>query len=160
MADVLMWLLVAVAFVVAVPALWLLDRGLWPERFQRKRASAARGLLLSFLLGLIPAALVIAAAMALGKRLGFAALLLVGVALLWGFLGCSGLAARLGATLWPEAAAWRQSRNGGLVLMGCALLPVVGWIMLLPGIAILGMGLQIRSRLSAAGPTEDAESQA
>jgi len=36
-STVLVWLLVAVAFVVALPALWLLSSGLWPETVAKHR---------------------------------------------------------------------------------------------------------------------------
>ena len=153
MADVLLWLLIAVAFVLAMPALWVLDRGLWPEAFERKRRVAECSLTASFFLGLIPAVLAGAFASVTGKRLGIAVVLVLGLVLLWGILGLSGLAAKLGARLWPEAPSWRQSRNGGLVLVCSALLPVVGWFFILPVIAVTGMGMQLRSRLSSKAVT-------
>lgn len=153
MADVLMWLLIAVAFVAALPALWMLDRALWPSRFERKRAAADRSLFVSFLIGLIPAAITLALSVAGGKKLGLAVVFLIGFAFLWGFLGSSGIVSRLGAQLWPVADPWRQSRNGGLVLTCSALLPVVGWFVILPLIAIVGMGIQVRSRFGRATPS-------
>ncbi|MCW0216738.1 MAG: hypothetical protein OJI67_00320, partial [Prosthecobacter sp.] len=41
--------------------------------------------------------------------------------------------------------AWKQTKQGGLVLVLCALLPVVGWAVLLPLMAILGWGIVLRS---------------
>ncbi len=63
----------------------------------------------------------------------------------WGLLSAAGLASVVGERLWPQAEPWRQMKQGGLTLVCCALLPVVGWAVLLPVLAILGWGLQVRA---------------
>jgi hypothetical protein len=144
-STVLMWLLIAVGFIVALPALWLLARGLWPESSARRREAASRGLFVCFLLGLVPTVGGIGALMILSKlpKMGAVAVLLGGILLAWGFLGSGGIATLIGERLWPKAEAWRQTMRGGIVLICCALLPVVGWAVLLPLMAIIGGGINI-----------------
>ncbi len=35
--------------------------------------------------------------------------------------------------------------RGGFVVIGCALLPVVGWVVLLPLLAVIGWGINVRA---------------
>lgn len=144
MADVLQWLAIALGFVVSLPALWLLARGLGPRWFERRAGVEGTGK--SVWIGLVPllvAALVLGL---LGKRLGpLPGLWLSGFVLLWGLAGAAGIAAQVGARLWPAADPWRQTRNGGLVLACASLLPVVGWFIVFPLLVIAGMGTQVRA---------------
>lgn len=149
-STVLTWLLIAVGFVVALPALWLLARALWPESVTRQKEAASRGLLKCFLLGLVPMLGGVALIIFISKlpKLGALSILVGGVLLAWGFMGAGGIAALIGERLWPNLSAsepWRQTKHGGMVIMCCALLPVVGWVVLLPMLAIIGWGVNIRS---------------
>jgi len=142
-----MWLLIAVGFVVALPALWLLALGVWPESASRYKMIARQGLLKCFLLGLIPLACSVVLITLLSKipKIGALAVLVGGVIIAWGFIGASGIASLIGERLWPQQEPWRQTKQGGLVLILCALLPVVGWAVLLPLLAVLGWGIVLRS---------------
>jgi hypothetical protein len=144
-STVLIWLLIAAGFVVALPALWLLARGLWPESTARRRQAASRGLFVCFLLGLIPAVGGSALLLAMAKlpKMGAVAVLLGGMLMAWGFVGAGGIASLVGERLYPNFEPWRQSLRGGLTLICCALLPVVGWFVLLPLMAIIGGGINI-----------------
>lgn len=146
-STVLIWLLVAAAFVVALPALWLLARGLWPDTVAKHHEAASRGLLTCFFLGLVPliGGTVLVAILSKIPMLGAIAVLVGGVLIAWGFIGAGGIAALIGERLWPQAEPWRQTKHGGLTLILCALLPVVGWAVLLPLIAVLGWGIVLRS---------------
>lgn len=148
-STVLMWLLVAAGFVIALPALWLLARALWPAMAERNRAVAAKGIFKSFLVGLAPSIGGIALMVTVAKipKMGVLAVLIGGVFIAWGLLGAGGIASLIGERLWPELGAsepWRQTLRGGIVLMCCALLPVVGWFVLLPLFAIVGWGVNVR----------------
>jgi len=145
-STVLIWLLIAVAIVVALPALWLLARGLWPEAVAKQQLVASRGLFKCFLFGLAPliAGTVLIAVLSKSPKMGALAVLVGGVMIAWGFIGAGGIAALIGERLWPQVEPWRQTKHGGLTLICCALLPVVGWAALLPLIAIIGWGIQIR----------------
>ena len=85
-------------------------------------------------------------------KMGALAALTGGLVLTWGLVGASGIATLVGERLWGEAAPWRQTLRGGLVLMGCALLPGVGWVVLLPLLGVLGCGLHLRARFVKALP--------
>ena len=148
-STVLIWLLVAVGFVVALPSLWVLTLGLWPGRAGRLREVAEAGLARSVLVGLGPAlgAVVLVSVLARLPKMGALAALCAGVLMLWGLAGLCGLAGLLGQRLWPGAEPWRQMKHGGLTLVGCALLPVVGWFVLLPLMAVAGAGMQVRAWL-------------
>lgn len=146
-STVLTWLLIAVAFVVALPALWLLARGLWPEKVEKQRQVAARGLFKSFLIGLVPliGGVVIITIISQIPKMGALSVLVGGALLAWGFMGAGGIAALVGERLWPQVEPWRQTKHGGLTLICCALLPIVGWAFLLPLLAILGWGINVRA---------------
>jgi hypothetical protein len=146
-STVLVWLLIAVGFVVALPALWMLTGGLWPEKARRLRRVAESGVLKSFFIGLGPltGAVVLVALLARLPKMGALAALSAGVLAAWGFMGMGGVAALVGERLWPGAEPWRQVKHGGLTLVCCALLPVVGWFVLLPVMAVTGAGLQVRA---------------
>ena len=146
-STVLVWLLVAVGFVVALPALWVLARGLWPEGVGRFRRVAELGLVKSFLVGLGPlgVGIVLIAVLSKVPKLGALAALVGGLLMMWGLIGAGGVASLVGERLWPNAEPWRQVKHGGLTLVCCALLPVVGWFVLLPVMAVIGWGIQVRA---------------
>lgn len=156
-STVLVWLLVAIAFVVALPALWMFAQGYWPQRVQRQAGLISSGLLKPLLLGLLP--LVVGALLMafLSKlpRAGALAVLLGGLLITWGLMGSAGLALHVGRRLWPQLEAWRQVKHGGLTLVCSALLPVVGWAVLLPLLAVLGWGVQLQCLWSRQASGED-----
>ena len=87
------------------------------------------------------------------KRLGpIPGLLVSGSAIAWGLTGLVGYASLIGERLWAGAEAWRQTRNGGLVLICCALLPMVGWFLLLPLFVLIGMGVSVRCLFNKKSP--------
>ena len=146
MSDVLMWVAIASGVIVGLPALWMLSRGLWPESFEKRCAAARRGLGLSFLLGLLPAVVFGFMIAGMAKRLGpIPGLIISGALIVWGLVGVVGIASLIGERLWPAGEPWKQTRNGGLVVICCALIPIVGWFLFLPLMAITGMGLNLLS---------------
>ena len=145
MSDVLMWVAIASGFIVGLPALWMLSRGLWPEGFEKRSAASRKGLGVSLVLGLMPTVVFAFLIAMLGKRLGpVPGILISGTAIVWGLNGLAGVASLVGERLWPTGEPWKQTRNGGLVVICCALLPVVGWFFLLPLMAVTGMGINMR----------------
>ena len=145
-STVSIYLSIALAFVIGLPALWMLQRGLWPESFEKKLAVSQTSLLKTLLIGIIPVVIISLIIAVMAQRLGpIPGLLLSATILAWGFAGAAGIASLIGARLWPTGEPWKQTRNGGLVLVCCALLPMVGWFLLLPLIAVLGMGVNVRS---------------
>lgn len=151
MSDVMIWVAIASGFIVGMPALWMLSRGLWPQSFERRLAISKTGVGTSLLMGLLPVVISSLIIAVLGKRLGpVPGILLAGTIIVWGFMGSAGFASVIGERLWTNAKTWRQTRNGGLVLICCALVPVIGWFLILPLIAIVGMGVNIRCLMGSA----------
>ncbi len=145
MSDVLMWVAIASGFIVGLPALWMLSRGLWPESFEKRCAAARHGMGMSFILGLLPAIVFGFLIAVMAKRLGpVPGLIISGALIVWGLMGVVGIASLIGERLWPAGEPWKQTRNGGLVVICCALIPVVGWFLFLPLIAVTGMGVNVR----------------
>jgi len=145
-ADYFLWALIALGFVVSLPAIWMVSRALWPAGYERRHRLAQGNVLKTALIGLIPMALAVVFLAATGKRFGVLAVLVAGLIVLWGLSGLSGLATVIGERLWPrEDEPWRHTRNGGLVLVCCALLPAVGWFILLPLLTLVGMGANVQS---------------
>jgi len=145
MSDVLMWVAIASGFIVGLPALWMLSRGLWPEAFEKRCAAARQGMGLSFVLGLLPAIFFSFLIALMAKRLGpVPGLIISGTLIVWGLVGVVGIASLIGERLWPAGEPWKQTRNGGLVVICCALIPIVGWFLFLPLMAVTGMGLNLR----------------
>ena len=145
MSDVLIWVAIASGFVVGAPALWMLGRGLWPEKFAKRCVAARKSIGMSLLLGLVPTLIVSLVLVVLGKRLGpIPGILLSGLIIVWGMMGATGIASLIGERLWPAGEPWRQTRNGGLVLICAALIPVIGWFLLLPLMAVVGLGVNVR----------------
>jgi hypothetical protein len=146
-STVLTWLLIAIGFVIALPALWLLTQALWPTKADQLRTVTERGLLKPALLGLLPLLIGILLVTVLSKlpKLGALAALTGGLLIAWGLIGASGIASLIGERLWPQHSPWQQVKFGGLTLVCCALLPVVGWFVLLPLIAVTGAGLHLRT---------------
>jgi hypothetical protein len=105
------------------------------------------GLIKSFLVGLGPlvVGIVLIAVIAKLPKMGALAALVGGGLLAWGLIGAGGVAALVGERLWPSSEPWRQVKHGGLTLVCCALLPVVGWFVLLPLMAVIGGGIQVRA---------------
>ena len=66
--------------------------------------------------------------------------------------GLSGMAQLVGLRLLPESADLRQTIWGALALGLACLLPFLGWFLLLPYAALLGLGAFILGLFSRAGP--------
>ena len=69
-STVSIYLAIALAFVIGLPALWVLQRGLWPESFEKKLAVSKTGVWKSLLIGLVPVIILSIIIAIMGKRLG------------------------------------------------------------------------------------------
>lgn len=153
LSTVFIWFLIVTATAVAIPSLWLVAEAVDPVRSRQRRDAAASGMVLSFVIGLVPAAIAFAVAAGLlrGVR-GPAGVLVVagvGVVLMWSLVGAGGIAAVVGERLWPagDGSVLRlPTARGGILLVGMCLLPVFGWFGLLPVLTVTGLGIQLRSR--------------
>ena len=146
-STLFMWVAIAAGFIIALPSLWLCGQALWPVAAERRAQVAATGNLKSLLIGVVPLLITIAMVSKVGK-LGLAGFIPLTIILLWGFVGADGLATFVGRKVWPslrESNPWKQTMRGGFVLVGSALLPMVGWVLVLPLIAVMGWGICVRS---------------
>ena len=152
MADILMWFLLIAGTYIVINAYWMTTQGLFPLFVDRCRERMRRGPGKAFLFGLagaMPSAIVgvalFRAPSPLAKFCGATLLLLL---VLVGLMGSAGLAAQVGMGLgaYPdERASWRRVWRGGLVLGLTFILPLIGWLVILPGTLIIGMGALMQS---------------
>lgn len=157
MADISSYVAIALAFVLALPAMWMAFRGLWPEAFAKRVEIAKAGLFKSFLLGLLTAGIITLVIFVFAKRLGpVPGFLVAGCAIAVGLAGLAGYATLIGERLWQGAEGWKQTRNGGMVLICATALPFIGWFLMLPLLAIVGLGVNVRSRFVRSANTQPA----
>jgi hypothetical protein len=148
--DIAGLIALAASFVFGATALWMLNRGLWPSKFEKRVAIAAKGAGTNLLIGIVPTTIITIIIVAAGKRLGIATIFVAAAMIAYGLAGVTGYAAIIGQRLWPESPAWQQTRNGGLVIMCSALFPIVGWFMLLPMLVVIGIGVNVRCWFTSA----------
>ena len=163
MADAMSIFFVILGMMLALPGLWLLCRGLWPEAVANATDRCRKRLWSSFLAGLPIRILMIAATTLLFSMLGpvgkIAGVGLVSLYMLQAHTGVSGLVTAIGrrlATPVDEQRPWRSTLRGGVVLELAYLLPVLGWFVILPVSIVIGSGaanLGLLSRLRIAVST-------
>jgi hypothetical protein len=153
--QVFFYFLIGIGVILSLPALWLLLRARWPQRVEKLQSVSTRSVLLSFIVGLLPLALMIgffAAAAQLGKKgdvgavISFA--LLGAVLLVWALAGLAGLVGLIGERLTSDKGnvePWKATLRGGIVMVCLLSMPFLGWFALLPVCIITGGGMMVRS---------------
>jgi hypothetical protein len=151
-ADILMWFLLIAGTYIVINAYWLTTQGLFPLFVDRCRERLRFAPFRAFLVGLggvVPGVILgvglFRAASPVAKFAGATLLLLL---VLIGLMGSAGLAAQVGIGLgaYPdERTSWRRVWRGGLVLGLTFILPLIGWLLILPGTMILGTGAMLQS---------------
>jgi hypothetical protein len=147
-ADILMWFLLVAGTYIVINAYWLTTQGLFPDFVYRCRERIRRAPLKSFFIGLagtvpgliLGVSMLVRAPNPALKFLGAAVLMLV---ILTGLMGSAGVAALVGTGLGgadDERTGWRRTWRGGLVLGLTFILPLIGWLLILPGTLIMGIG--------------------
>jgi hypothetical protein len=149
MADVLTWFLLILGALLVFVAHWLGAYGLFPtlvegcaERYGR-RPVAATFLGLGILLPLLVLTTVLSH---LGPPFNVIALLILTVPVMVALLGSAGLVLRVGSGLASPSDAvqpWRRVLRGGIVLALVFLLPVVGWLVIMPWALVSGFGVAV-----------------
>lgn len=153
------YLLIGIGILLGLPALWMFSRAMWPLLVERGRDVAARRLLVNFLTGLPVVVIVLALltnAGKVGQAGGIIVLVLIGLLLMWGFIGVAGLAAHVGARLWPALTgddAWRAMLRGSFVVASLLTIPFIGWFVLPLVLVTIGFGIQLRSFFSRGAAT-------
>lgn len=163
MADTMAITLVIVGLLVAFQGLWLLASALWPARVAGAADVCERRAWLCFLVGLPIAFLAIAVIAVVGKTLGgpgqFLAFMLTSLLVIYSQVGVAGLVTHIGRRLRSPVDAdrpWRATLRGGIVLALTFLLPIVGWFLILPVSAIIGVGATTLARRSRRGAAPQA----
>jgi hypothetical protein len=158
MADTMAVFFVIIGLMLSFVGLWLLTRGLWPDRVTVAADRLERGLVGPFLVGLPISLVAIVLAIAVGtlpgKFGGMTSGALVCLFLIYSHAGVSGLATCIGRRLpsaVDETSPWRPTLRGGVILVLAYLPPVLGWFAILPLSTVIGAGattLALRSRRS------------
>jgi hypothetical protein len=146
MADTMAIFFIILGFMLAFPGLWLLCRGLWPAMVNDAAARLNRGLWKSFLVGLLPTAIIVFAVVMLfnvGPVAKVVAIALFSAFMVYAHTGVAGLATAIGqrlASRIDEEQPWRATLRGGIVLELTYLLPILGWFVILPMSIVIGCG--------------------
>lgn len=147
MADTMAIFFVVLGFLLAFPGLWLLCRGLWPDRVAASAARCKKGLFKPFLVGLPITIFFVVLSVGLNKGAGvpgkIAAIIVFSVFLIQAHTGVAGLATCIGERLKSpddRERPWRATLRGGIALELTYLLPVLGWFFILPVSLIIGSG--------------------
>jgi hypothetical protein len=166
MADTMSIFFVILGMMLALPGLWLLCRGLWPEAVAAAADRCRKRLWSSFLLGVPITIMMVAVTTILFKVFGplgkIAGLGVVCLYMLQAHTGVAGVVTSIGrrlATPHDEQREWRSTLRGGVVLELAYLLPFLGWFVILPASIIIGSGAanlgllsKLKLALFAAGP--------
>jgi len=154
LADTMAWFFFIFGLMLALPGLWLLCRGLWPNTVESTTADTARGLLVPFFVGLPIAGLTVLTVSIVSKAPGglggLLSVLAISIFVLFASTGVAGLATTIGKRLPSPADAdrpWNATIRGGIVLELAYLVPVLGWFILLPGSLIIGAGCALRAQI-------------
>ncbi len=145
------YLLIGLGAALGIPAMWLFARARWPQMIERSKDVSSRNLFVSLLMGLIPTGFTILIVVTMSKfpPIAVPSLFIVGLIIVWSLMGAAGLATQVGEKLWPQYTsgdeAWRSTWKGGQVIVGCLMIPFIGWFFLLMMLVVFGAGIQVRA---------------
>lgn len=154
MTDILRLLFIVLLLTVSLAAYFLVVGAFFPNRVDKSQralnqmAGRAFGVgLVNFLFfGVLAIVLFSVAESTNGLIqviLTFPALIITGFLTVLLTFGLAGTVRELGARLFPEQTAWRQTVWGSAVLTLACALPLVGWFVLLPAVAVISIGATI-----------------
>ena len=136
-----------IGFLLALQGLWMLCRALWPNRVERSAERCRRNGLICFVVGVPVTIAVVTVAIATAKLGGtpgqLMAWTIATIFMIYAGTGMSGFVTHIGERLGSPADAarpWLATIRGGLALELACLLPVIGWVGLLPASLVLGAG--------------------
>jgi hypothetical protein len=155
LADTMAIFLVVLGLMLALPGLWLLCRGLWPNRVNYAALTCGRSLYKPFLAGLpvtLAALILASASKSIPGPLGTIwAGAIICLYLMQASVGVAGLVTCIGERLASPAdagRAWRGTLRGSIVLVLTYLLPILGWFVIIPASFIVGSGSSALSLLN------------
>jgi len=147
MADVLTWFLIILGALLVFVAHWLGAYGLFPTLVEGAAERYGRRPVAATFLGLavlVPLLVLSALLSKIGHPvLNLIALLILTVPVMFALLGSAGLVLRVGTGLASpsdSAQPWRRVLRGGIVLALVFLLPVIGWLVVMPWALVSGIG--------------------
>ena len=114
---------------------WAATAGMWPRATRAFADVYQERLIRALIVGIFTYGPLIALLLASGSTpnplIKIVALIGGFGAILFGFIGTSGLALRIGRNLSPDADLWRQVLRGGVMLALVFITPFLGWLFLL-----------------------------
>ena len=145
-SNILFFTLLILGFMICFPALWLTWKALAPGWVDRSQEAAARRPVLSLVLGLAIGSLWFIGSVALmtaGGPGGFVGGLCFALFWAYAMAGLAGFATHLGTRL-PSPAdtdrPWKATLRGGIALELTWVLPLLGWVVILPLSLAMGVG--------------------
>jgi len=162
--DVIAIALSIIGFLLSLQGLWLVSQALWPGRVEIATRHCSTGNLKCFFVGLpvtlvgVFFAAVVAKAGTFGQLSAFAVAFLY---LVYANVGVAGFVTHIGRRLSSPADAdrpWKATVRGGIAMELAWLIPILGWLGLLPITLIVGAGAMTLSFFSAARRSEAAAS--
>ena len=161
-AVVYTFLFVHIGVVLVVTAYFTIGAALAPRLTERSRIRFARRPWLPAIIGLVLSVPWVIAAVAMlnvdAGAVKFAGAVLGGLWVLLGLIGGAGIAQHVGRGADDEPVSWVQTVRGGLLISLTWILPLVGWMVMLPltlaaGVGCLVIGLvPMRTGDAAASP--------
>lgn len=153
MADVLMYFLFIVGAYSIFVSYWLFAEALFPRFVEQCRGQYAGTPVATTAVGILVAAPLVVAGLALITHMGNPLFQITGFGLLvvvsmLGLIGSAGLCRQIGQGLTvphDDTQPWRRVFRGGLVLGLTFVFPIVGWFGLLPWTLISGFGACLRT---------------
>lgn len=154
MTDILRLLFIILLLAVSLAAYFLVIGAFFPNRVDKAQRALNQmtgrsfgvGLVNFLFFGVIAIVLFSVAESTSGfirAVLTFPALIITGFLTLLLTFGLAGIVRELGARLFPEQTAWRQTVWGSVVMTLACALPFVGWFLLSPAVAIIAIGATI-----------------
>ena len=154
MNDIFRLCIIILLLTISLSAYFLVTSALFPHRVDKTQRIFSQMTGRAFMLGLVNFLFFGVTALLLSSIAEntdglIKAILTIPALSIFGFLaallsvGLTGVANLLGARLFPEHAAWKQTVWGSVVLTFACALPFVGWFLLLPALGFVGIGATI-----------------
>jgi hypothetical protein len=152
-----MWLFVHVGVIAMVASYYTLGAAIAPRLTERARDRFARKPWLPIVVGVgISIPWVAISIVLLNTPVQFAGAVGLGLWVLFGLVGGAGIAQHVGVAASGEDATWRHTLRGGLIISLTWVLPIVGWLFMLPVTLAAGVGCLSMSLIPTRRPAVSA----
>jgi hypothetical protein len=153
-----------VGFLLSLQGLWLLCRALWPNRVEAATMRCQRNAIACFFVGAIVTAVTLTVAGILANTLGargqFTAFALLFFYIMFAGVGSSGFVTHIGRRLASPTdleRPWRATVRGGIALELAYLIPILGWLGILPISLVIGAGAATLALFTKVPPRSSAQ---